>query len=195
MNLLYPKFNNRELLRLLGVAFLGASLAGVYGMLHDQITYTVSSEYFSKLKFRQFSYADFGFPAHVFVAEVGFLATWWAGFFSGWFLARCADPAWPAKVARRRYLTGFGIILSTAMLAGLIGHVLGLHTSDFSNWDEICERFEIVDQIAFVRVAYIHNAGYFGGLVGLFTAIAYLRRVQTVEAMNSTETVEVCKPD
>ena len=73
---------------MLGYAGLGAVLAGLYGILHDEITYTISPEYFTRLKFYQFDYADFGLPPRVLVAEIGFLATWWVGFFAAWFLAR-----------------------------------------------------------------------------------------------------------
>ena len=83
MNIFYPKIQLRHLPRMLGIAFLGAIVGGVYGILHDQITYSISQEYFTKLKFDQFRYADFGFPARVFVSEVGFLAACWAGSSAG----------------------------------------------------------------------------------------------------------------
>ena len=50
---------------MLGYAVVGALIAGVYGVFHDQITYSISPEYFTRLKFLQFHYADFGFPARV----------------------------------------------------------------------------------------------------------------------------------
>src|SRR5262245_32181747 len=88
MNLLYPKFPVRRLPTMIGIAMLGAVIAGPYGAVHDQISYAISPEYFTKLKFRQFSYANFGWPPQLFAAEVGFLATWWVGLLAGWFLAR-----------------------------------------------------------------------------------------------------------
>lgn len=90
MNLFYPRFPWRLLPRMLWITVLGAMVGGVYGVLHDQITYSISHEYFTKLKFDQFKYANFGFPVRIFVSEVGFLATWWVGFFAAWFLARIA---------------------------------------------------------------------------------------------------------
>ena len=75
MNIFYPNLRWRWLLPMLGYALLGSLLAGVYGIIHDQITYSISPEYFTRLKFSQFHYADFGFPPRVFVAEIGFLAT------------------------------------------------------------------------------------------------------------------------
>ena len=40
----------------------GALIAGLYGVLHDQLTYSISAEYFSDFKFYQFSYLDVGLP-------------------------------------------------------------------------------------------------------------------------------------
>src|SRR5580700_8579924 len=88
MNVFYPTFPAKQFPAMLCIALLGAVVAGMYGALHDQISYSISPEYFTKLKFRQFSYADFGWPHRVFASEVGFLATWWVGLFAGWFLAR-----------------------------------------------------------------------------------------------------------
>ena len=88
MNLLYPKIRSASLPAMLGYAAAGSLLVGLYGIVHDQVTYSISPEYFTRLKFAQFSYADFGLPNRVFVAEIGFLATWWVGLIAGWFIAR-----------------------------------------------------------------------------------------------------------
>ncbi len=162
-----------------GVAVMGALIAGAYGILHDQITYTISPEYFTKLKFEQFHYANFGFPRRVFVGEVGFLATWWVGFVAAWFLARLSVPTWPIRKALQYTLAGFGIIFASAMLAGVIGGVLGYYrrsNSDFSGWQDYAVMNGVRDLPAFVNVAYIHNAGYLGALAGLIAALGYLKR-------------------
>ena len=41
------------------------------------------------------------------------------------------------------------------------------HFSAKANWDWIFNKLKITDKWAFVRVGYIHNAGYLGGLCGL----------------------------
>ncbi|MBN1149739.1 hypothetical protein JXA84_00775 [candidate division WOR-3 bacterium] len=66
------------------IAVLGSPLiAGIYGMLHDQFTYTVSREYYTKFKFIQLGLTKNGetltYPERLGVAKVGFLATWWTG--------------------------------------------------------------------------------------------------------------------
>src|SRR5436190_2711279 len=102
MNILYPRLALSSLPMLISCAVLGALIAGCYGIVHDQITYSISSEYFTKVKFAQFHYADFGWPKRIFVAEIGFLASWWVGLFAGWFIGRVAiGSATPGRRATR----------------------------------------------------------------------------------------------
>ena len=181
MSILYPSLRWRWLLPMLGYALLGSLLAGVYGIIHDQITYSISPEYFTRLKFLQFHYADFGFPTRVFVGEIGFLATWWVGFVAGWFVARIAVPAFPPPTAFCHASRAFLTILAFALVASIVGYLLGLlrrSNSDFSSWEGLAANRGILDLPSFVRVAYIHNASYLGGLVGLVAAIVRLRRLK-----------------
>src|SRR5271166_328085 len=59
-------------------------IAVVYGILNDQITYTISPEYFTKFKYLQFGVRPdlFGGDRQAVVA-IGFLATWWVGLIIG----------------------------------------------------------------------------------------------------------------
>lgn len=157
---------------MLGYGVIGALLAGLYGILHDQVTYSISPEYFTRLKFTQFHCADFGLPPRVLVAEVGFLA--------GWFIARITVPDFPRAAAFRCSMRGFLIIFAFALTAAFVGYGLGLlHGPDYSGWESLASAVGIVDVPSFVRVAYIHNAGYLGGLMGLVAAIIYLRRLKS----------------
>src|SRR5215467_6172506 len=180
MNIFYPRIRFVWLPAMLGYAALGGLLAGLYGILHDQVTYSISHEYFTRLKFAQFQYANFGLPARAFVAEIGFLATWWVGCFAAWFIARITVPAFPPAKAFRYSLQGFLIILAFAFTTSVVGYVLGLmHGTNYNAWEEFIPALGVEDLPSFVRVAYIHNASYLGGLLGLIVAVIYLRRLRT----------------
>ena len=119
------------------------------------------------MKFVQFHWADFGLPPRVFVAEIGVLATWWAGFIAAWFIARITVPAYPPGMAFWRTIRGFSIVFAFAAAAFIFGYLLGiLWPADSTSpvWTH------------FLQVAFIHDAGYFGGLIGLIVAILFLRR-------------------
>lgn len=184
MNLLYPEIPLKRWPGMLGVAGVGALAAGLYGIVHDQVTYTISPEYFTQLKFEQFHWADRGLPTRVFVGEIGFLATWWVGFFAGWALARVAAPHVEARALFRLALPGFAIIVGFALAFAASGFAYGLTqhpTGDNSAIAAFGMSLGVKDVPAFTRVAYIHNAGYLGGLLGTITAtFGSWRRVRRV---------------
>ena len=92
MNLLYPKISWKNVGFVIACGALGALIAGIYGIIHDQITYRLSESYFTEFKFHQFASNDprslftpnFAYADRIFVAVIGFLATWWVGLFAGW---------------------------------------------------------------------------------------------------------------
>jgi hypothetical protein len=191
---LIPRIAWTDLGPMLVVSMIGGLIAGMYGVIHDQITYSISSEYFTNLKFQQFAYADFGLGNRVYAATIGFLATWWVGFLAAWFLARRFIPHQPRRVAYRQICYGFLCLVIAALLSGALAYVYGLWRgpdADYSAWRWAFTRFKIVDSWAFVRVAYIHNAGYFGGLIGLVGALFAIRPVRP----EPNQGPSLCSPD
>ncbi len=163
---------------MLGFALLGAIIAGAYGILHDQVTFSIGPEYFTKFKFEQFAWANLHQGDRFFVSCIGFLATWWVGLIVGWVLARRLVPNQPRATARRKILRGFAIVFMTGIVFGLSGYFYGLIRgvdADYSDWAFALRRIEIEDMWSFVRVAYIHNAGYLGGLVGLILTFFFVK--------------------
>jgi hypothetical protein len=163
---------------MVGITVAGALCAGAYGALHDQVSYTIGPEYFTKLKFDQFASADFGWPRRVFAAEVGFLATWWVGLIGGWVLARVglaelAEVTGPSSVIR-----AFALLAGVAALVGCAGALLGMVATldDLSAWAEWREELGLRDLRAFVIVAYLHTASYLGAVLGLACAVTFVRR-------------------
>ena len=176
--LLIPQISRSDLPPIIGVALLGGLIGGAYGIIHDQVTYAISPEYFTKLKFPQFQYADFGLGDSVFVSTIGFLATWWVGLIGAWFLARRLIPNQPRDTAYRQICAGIIVIFLFGLSFGVCGYALGLWrgpTADYSSWNAAFHRFHVSDKWAFVRVGYIHNAGYIGGLLGLIVALTTIR--------------------
>jgi hypothetical protein len=179
INVFYPKIRLSLLPTMLGYAALGSLFAGAYGVLHDEVTYSICPEYFTRLKFSQFHYANFGWPTRIFVAEIGFLATWWVGFFSAWFIARITVPALSRTAALRYNIRGFVIIVMMALAASFVGFTLSqLHGPDYSAWQDLTASLGVVDVPGFVKVAYIHNTSYLGGLIGLIVALIYVRTLR-----------------
>jgi hypothetical protein len=177
MKFFYPKIKRSHLPLMAGISLLGGLLGGIYGALHDLITYSISDEYFTRLKFAQFSHIDMGSRPQVFAAQIGFIAAAAVGLAAGWFVARTAVPVWPARVAFRKSMSAFLLMIMTAASAGAAGDFIGLKTG-FGGmlWNDLCASLDVSDVPAFLRVALIHTAGYVGALAGLVLAIIHLRR-------------------
>jgi len=152
-------------------------LAGIYGVLHDEFTYTISNEYFTKFKFYQFELADGGKEAilpnpRLAVAVVGFMATWWTGIFIGFGHALTGLIQKDAKTMLRVIIHATLITILTAIIVGLIGLVYGrFYLSNVGvNW---WLPDNLVDKKSFIMVGSMHNFSYLGGVIGLIIGIIY----------------------
>lgn len=155
---------------LVPVLFVIACLfAGVYGAAHNQISYTVSPEYFTQFKFHQFRIAA-GTSDRVGAAVVGWYAAWWMGLVIGVVLIPLGLVIRGGKSYFCGMLRVFGVVIATTLLVGLLALAWSLVSVDASKVGEI-SRYgnEIVDDAAFVRAGTMHNFSYLGGLIGMIT--------------------------
>jgi hypothetical protein len=155
---------------LLGVACV---VAGLYGMVHNQISYTVSPEYFTAYKFRQF-----GIPAalqgRAGAALVGFLASWWMGVLIGLpvLFIGLILPSW--KLYASRCLIAMGVVVVTALLVGLAALVIASFAVTDTQLPAFRYPLGVVDKVAFARAGIMHDFSYLGGFLGIVTASLYL---------------------
>jgi hypothetical protein len=163
------------------ITALGAIVAGSYGAVHDQVSFTIAPEYFTRLKFQQFAWADLGWPTRAYVALIGFLATWWVGLIAGWVLARLGlAELWEMR-GWRPVVRAFGVMLLVAVVVGLGGALVGVavtSSGDLSHWDDWRIARNLHDVRSFVIVAYLHAGSYLGGIVGLIVAGAAVRKMR-----------------
>lgn len=179
LRFLIPRVTLPQAGQMLLFGLAGAVIAGAYGVLHDQMTFTVGPEYFTKFKVYQFEYHDDPGPARWVAAKIGFQASWWVGFFAGWFLARLAVPRVPLPVAARLCARGvLGMLAVTLVSGGIAWATVSwrLDEAALSWWTEAVRGFNITDVRAFAEVGYIHEGSYLGALVGLIGAGIWVRR-------------------
>jgi hypothetical protein len=177
---IYPQIKKHDLVPILCCSIAGGLLAGAYGAIHDQITFALSAEYFTKLKFRQFDYANLGLGTYVFVSTIGFLATWWLGLFLGWLVGRRFVPNQERSVALRNVMRALSVVLLTTACFGIGGYIYGVEkgAEKLRDWSSVLNTYRVVEGSAFVKVAYVHNAGYIGAFVGLILAMIIVRPVR-----------------
>lgn len=165
----------KKLSTLILVIMVSVLLTGIYGILHDQITYSISHEYFTKFKYAQFGFepAWFGGDRST-VAVIGFLATWWVGGFIGACLGLLFRDA---ATMRNEVIRVIGLVYCTAVVTGIIGFFYGkyyLPNVGVAWWMPA----DLINKNDFITVGSIHNFSYMGGLLGLLFGALYLLKAR-----------------
>lgn len=154
--------------------FVAILLAGIYGILHDQLTYSISPEYFTKFKYRQFGFEPQWFGGHrQTVAAIGFLATWWTGLFVGISLGLVSLFFPDYKIMTAALKKAIRLILIIAFVAASAGFLYGKFYLAKSGVDWWLPE-DLGDKSSFIIVGSIHNFSYLGGLLGLLVSIVYM---------------------
>lgn len=151
----------------------GCMIAGVYGALHDQVSYTVSPDYFHAFKFIQFNIPP-NLQDRTGAALVGWGATWWMGLIIGVPVLAIGLTLPDARTYATRSLVAFAVVAATALLVGGGALAYATLTIDAAHLPDYWYPDEAVDRVAFARVGTMHNFGYLGGLLGIVTASTYL---------------------
>ena len=170
----------KRILILLLIIGLGPIIGGLYGIIHDQLTYTISPEYYTKFKFYQFGLLEEGqqpilLNTRLSVAIVGFMATWWMGLPIGLILGLVGLTIKENKQMVKTTLKAFVLTTIVAFITGLIGLAYGkLVLADTGvNW---WFPDNLIDKRNFIAVGSMHNFSYIGGLTGLIAGIIYIVR-------------------
>ena len=153
-------------------------ICGLFGILHDQVTYSIAPEYFTKFKFIQFRLVDENMQMHMSnragAVIVGFMATWWVGIPIGITYAAFLMTFKEKLNLYRFYWKAIGITLNVTILFSLIGYIQGIvevKNHHIPNW-YFPEGLINIDR--FIIVGNIHNLSYMGGTVGLMAGTLFL---------------------
>ncbi len=152
---------------------LGCLFSGLYGALHDQISYTVSPDYFHHFKFQQFHIAE-DLRNRTGAAIVGWSASWWMGILIGLPILTVGLMLPGGRTYFTRCLIAFGVVTVTALAVGLGALAVACFTMTGANLPDFWYPEGVVDKVAFARVGTMHNFGYLGGFLGILTGSAYL---------------------
>lgn len=159
------------------ILILSPLIGGIYGIIHDQLTYTISPEYYTKFKFYQFGFAVSGdefIPdsPRLFVSGVGFLATWWVGLIIGIILGLVGFIHKDGKTMMNITIKAILLTIMIALIVGVTGLLYGkFHLAETGvRWNL---RENLIDKENFIAVGSMHNFSYLGGLIGMIISIIF----------------------
>lgn len=167
----------KKFLILILIIFITPIIGGLYGILHDQLTYSISPEYYTKFKFYQFGLMDMGneaiFPnPRIEVSAVGFMATWWMGLPIGLLLGLVGLIH---KDYKQMFHVTMKAILVTVFVAFMTG-LLGLAYGSLFLTDKGVDWWlpeNLIDTRNYISVGSMHNFSYLGGLLGLIAGVIF----------------------
>lgn len=158
---------------LLGLAI---AAAGVFGALHNQVSYSIGPSYFHDLKFKQFAIAP-DLHNRLGAAQVGWFASWWMGaviglppFVVGIFRMRDARAYWIAGLRA----IGLAIIFTT--VAALIGLGFGLAFIDAEVAAKLPVPSYATAPVEFLQAGLMHDLSYLGGVLGILAGLVAMWR-------------------
>ncbi len=158
------------------VLLVAVAMALIYGAINDQITVTISPEYFlyGKELFRVIGDSPPAATLRWEAAKIGLKATWSAGLIFGVVLLLANNPMRSLpRLRNRRIVLYIPMILLIAATRGTIGGLLGYH-GYLTRLDT-----DFVDMVAanvyrprrFMAAWGVHLGGYVGGIVGTIIAV------------------------
>lgn len=135
-------------------------LAGVYGALHNQVSYSISPEYFHNLLFERTGISGEGNP-RIGAAQVGFAGSWWMGLVTGVPLATLAlFLKGPERAMFRVYFISALVIIALTAAFGMASLTLDIPPGAAAPEG-------VSDPGAFLRAALLHSYSYLSGVVAL----------------------------
>lgn len=156
-----------------GTSILSAtSVAALFGVIHDQITYSLSSEYYTLFKFPQFRLSESQMHDRIGVALVGLQATWWVGTGLGVILSTLALIQKTANDMAYVMIRSMMFVVVASSVAAFLGGIF---------WRAIAQILQVSFWLpakvenaeAFYQVGMIHNFSYLGAALGAIIAFTF----------------------
>lgn len=149
-------------------------IAGIYGILYNQFTYTISPEYYSLHLFREYNTdpAEYG-SERLAAAVVGFKSSWGTGLLIGCGLALTCF-IFDSSLEMKKYRwPAILIVLVTTALMGFAGYSL----SDAELEQQGVDRYlvnELANPVEYINVRTIDRYSAVGACLGLLLASSFL---------------------
>jgi hypothetical protein len=169
------------------LAFSGMVLGGTYGIIHDEVTYTISPEFYTKVRFENMNIQTSA--PRLGVAVVGWKNTWPYGLIIGLLLTTAGfiHPGNRKKIIYtfQTYFLSMAMSLGFGLLAYFVSTYLpepGMNS--IQNTIVYSEDFKLVQRI--------HNFSYMGGIAGMLLGLLwqfYKRKKDNVYFSRETDEV------
>lgn len=161
------------ILKVFSITSISILVASIFGAIHNQVSYSISSEFFQNYLFGKFGINEWGISSDITKASiVGIIGTYWVGAILG-------------IIYSIIYLflnveNKFQIIIKSIfinILVSIIGSLFAFLIAYFFISPEksgVFMDFGTMYPKKYIEAAYMHTGSYYGGVLGLFLGITFL---------------------
>jgi len=149
----------------IALLILAPMLASIYGFIHDQITFSISEEFFTKFRFLEYDLPKTWHP-RAKAGFIGILIAWKAGIPFGIILT------FVGRIHKRDldFLNYTVMTYVATFFMSFLLTMIAIYMPESSE-DALTLPPDIIDRMAFERVVTINNFGYVGGIIGMLCGV------------------------
>ncbi|WP_432672810.1 hypothetical protein [Flavobacterium sp. SM2513] len=163
----------RKTLILLNTILFSILIASLFGILNNQITYSISPEFYTKSLFPLFGFVEYGLNTpKTTAAIIGVWSTWWLGLLIGIVIGFTSLIHDTSSIMKKEIKKSLFITIASVIVFGVLGYVFGqiylqdnLITFGFKGTQEQLKNYHIA--------GFIHDFEYLGGIIGLLVAVYF----------------------
>lgn len=155
------------------IILLSVIISSIFGVFHNQVSFSLSNEYFTNFLFYKFSISDFEIKNdNLNAAIIGVLGSYWMGLILGliyailYFLLN-------TKQNFTLIIHALFINVLVSALGGIIGYIIAHNIVPFQKTD-IWIDFGIQYPQEYYEANSIHSGSYLGGFIGIIISVFYL---------------------
>lgn len=170
---------NQDFKHFIIIILVATILASIFGALHNQISFSISKEFFKDFLFGNFNAYDWNIKnERVLATIVGIIGTWWFGLILGIIYAIVSLFL---KINDKVKLIFKAIFINIilAFIASFIGALVGRFVP--IEYSGVFMDFGTNNPRNYIISAYMNTFSYYGGIVGLFVGIIYLYKKNSAE--------------
>jgi hypothetical protein len=152
----------------IALLILAPVLASIYGFIHDQITFAISEEFFTKFRFNNYDMPEAWHP-RARAGMIGVMNAWKAGIPFGIILTFVGKIHQNTRKLLFYTIYAYILTFSLSFVFSMIAFYLPA-TPDITSVQQHMPE-NILDPEAFQRVVQMNNFGYVGGIIGMILGI------------------------
>ena len=155
------------------IIVISTIIASVFGAIHNQISYSVSSEFFKNYIFGMFGTNEWNLKnERIEASVVGIIGTYWFGLILGT-IYTIIFVFMNTKSNFKNILNAILINISFAILGSLIAYLIAKFFVSYENSGVFMD-FGTQNPQNYLEAAFMNTGSYIGGIIGIVVGIIYL---------------------